>query len=145
MFTDFKIQGSCSRVRRTPSKSSPTILATKLTKELATVLQEALAPSTMQAYRWAWSVFRSFLAEVMLEQELVLPYESGTICLFIIFLDKKGLKVTTITSYLSVVGYVQKILGITDPTQQSIVRQTLGGCKKGVKKEMLDVRLLYQC
>ena len=74
----------------------------------------------------------------MLQQELVLAYESGTICLFIIFLDKKGPKVTTITTYLSAVGYVHKILGLSDPTQQSIVRQTLGGLQKRGKEG--DVR-----
>ena len=102
------------------------------------ILEQALAPSTQQSYRRAWSIFCTFLAEVMLQPEVILPQDPTTVSIFAVHLSRQGFKVSTILSYLSALGYVHRLVGAIDPVKSQVVQKLLSAFQK--RGQTLDVR-----
>lgn len=85
-------------------------------------------PSTIQNYRRSWSKFTNFL--LLNGEQLNFPYSDLTVASFIVFLNKQGLKTTTIRSHLSAISAVHKLHSAHDPTASYLVRRTLRGSQK---------------
>ena len=45
--------------------------------------------------------------------------------LFVSFLNRRGLKASTIRSYLSAIGYVHRLVNVTDPVRMSIIQASI--------------------
>lgn len=100
--------------------------------------QAALAPSTLNTYRQAWNIFESFSRET-LGQVSKLPLSVTTISLFIAYLFKKQFAPSTISTYLSALGYVHKMLSISDNTRSFLVDKLVTGTYR--LSQTLDTRL----
>lgn len=67
-----------------------------------------------------------------------LPLSSSHLALFIAYLSAKNLAPSTITSYLSAIGYVHKIKGYTDPTKSFLIHKLLTALSR---RRLADLRL----
>ena len=72
--------------------------------------------------RWA----QSFLGN----EVLCLPLQPTITVLFVSHLYLHNYASSTVTSYLSTIGYAHKLAGVNDPTVTAITRQILKGCRK---------------
>ena len=61
----------------------------------------------------------------MLQHTITIPQDPTVLALFVNFLIRRGLKASTIRSYLSAIGYVHRLVNITDPVRMSIVQMSL--------------------
>ena len=74
----------------------------------------------------------------MLEQVISLPQDPVVVALFVAFLHRRGLKATSIASYISAIGYAHKLASVSDPTQSAIVQKAVMSLKS--KGHSLDTR-----
>ena len=81
--------------------------------------------------RWA----QSFLGNDV----LCLPLQPAIIVLFVSHLYSHNYASSTVTSYLSAIGYAHKLAGVNDPTETAIIHQILKGYRK--LAPVRDVRL----
>ena len=98
----------------------------KLLEDLDRLTNAALAPSTRSTYRRAWVHFNNFSTEI-LGHCLSPPITVSVMSLFIAYLFQKSLAPKTISTYLSAIGYVHKILAYNDPTQSFLVQKLVEG------------------
>ena len=61
----------------------------------------------------------------MLQHTVTIPQDPTVLALFVNFLNRRGLKASTIRSYLSAIGYMHRLVNITDPVRMSIVQMSL--------------------
>lgn len=78
--------------------------------------EAALAPSTRDTYKRAWNTFETVCNEV-LSVVIRPPLTVTVVSLFIAYLFKKSFAPSTISTYLSALAYVHKMLSLPDPTQ----------------------------
>lgn len=115
-----------------------TAAATELLGYIKVLTQAALAPSTQNTYRRAWTTFESFSVEV-LGQVSSLPLSVSTISLFVAYLFKKSFSPCTISTYLSALGYVHKMLSLPDNTRSFLVDKLTTGAYR--LSQTIDTRL----
>lgn len=100
--------------------------ASKLLEYITVLTQAALAPSTRSTYRRAWDLFETFSSTIM-GQQFHLPLSVSTISLFVAYLFSKSLAPSTVSTYLSAIGYVHKMLSLPDNTQTFLVEKLVMG------------------
>ena len=101
------------------------------------MLLSALSPQSTAAYKRAWSHFSEFTNIYKLSDAI--PISVPTIALFIAYLVSKSFASSTISSYLSAVGYVHKLNGFGDPADNFIIRKIITACHK--QHPSIDSRL----
>ena len=80
------------------------------------LMNAALATSKKITYKWAWDQFNVFSLAIF--GKVMIPHLTvSTISLFISYLFHNKFAPTTISTYLSVIGYVHTMLHFVDPTQ----------------------------
>ena len=93
-----------------------------------------------------WSTFSGFLTELKLSEALPVQYEH--VLLFIIHQHSNGYAAHTITSQMSGLSYVHKLLDISDPTSHFVIRKTLVAICHVPKRKLIrmpiSIKLLYQ-
>jgi len=94
-----------------------------------------LSESTRQSYRRSWELFYSSKGN----KRITLPLSNIVICNFISYLFEKSFSPGTITSHVSAISYIHKILNIADISKSFIVRKMLKGCS--VDRQSCDSRL----
>ena len=99
----------------------------------------SLQPSLIPTYKRAWRLFHRFLNAIFQTVSTVLPISPNTIALFIAYMFDKQYAPSTVSSYLSALGYSHKFLGFADPTKAFFVLQMLKGYHK--QGSRLDSRL----
>lgn len=100
--------------------------------------QAALAPSTLSTYQRAWKQLEQFSTEICVP--ITLPLSVATISLFIAYMFKKAFAPTTISTYLSAISYVHKMLSLPDGTRSFLVDKLISGTYR-LAKCTLDSRL----
>ncbi|CAC5377478.1 unnamed protein product [Mytilus coruscus] len=119
----FENSPSCSTQTVLSSRSIP---ATELLEYVKILANAALAPSTQATYSRAWKTFDSFCTEMM-NQRLQTPLCVATISLFIAYMFKKSYAPSTISTYLSAIAYVRKMMSMPDNTQSFLVEKLVTG------------------
>jgi hypothetical protein len=99
------------------------------------LLRAGLSESTRKSYRRSWELFYSFKGTKI----ITLPLSNIVICNFISYLFEKSFSPGTITSHVSAISYIHKILNIADASNSFIVRKMLKGCS--VNRQSCDSRL----
>ena len=102
------------------------------------LLQSALSKSTGTAYTHSWKLLMEFCDNRQLV--LSLPLSSVLICNFIGYLFAKAYSPSTITSHVSALSYIHKVLDIDDQSNSFIARKMLKGCDN-VHGSVSDSRL----
>ncbi|XP_019613466.1 PREDICTED: uncharacterized protein LOC109461527 [Branchiostoma belcheri] len=103
--------------------------AASLDYTVNSLLLSSLAPSTLRAYRGSWQQLRAFTLEHT-GQDTCLPVSTKLISRFIASLHQKGFAPATITSKLSAVSFVHKLLSLPDPTQSFVTQKLLLAIRK---------------
>lgn len=105
---------------------------------IGVLTQAALAPSTQNTYRRAWATFESFSVEALgLVSSLLLSV--STISLFVAYMFKKSFSPCTMSTYLSALGYVHKILSLPDSTRTFLIDKLVTGTYR--LSQTIDTRL----
>ena len=97
-----------------------------------------MAPGTKKSYQRAWRTLQQFYERFYESPTPQLPLSSSHLVLFIAYLSAKKLAPSTITSYLSAIGYVHKIKGCTDPTKSFLIHKLLTALSR---RRLADLRL----
>lgn len=85
------------------------------------LIEHALAPSTYSTYQRALECYKDFVTKIEFASKSF-PVNFEDIILFIAFCYSKGLASYTVTTYISALGYHNKIKNIQDPTQNFVVK-----------------------
>ena len=93
---------------------------------LNSLLGSALAPSTLETYRRAWTTYNRF-SNAFFGQSFSSPLSVSQICLYVAFLHYETFAPKTISTYLSALGFVHKMQGHTDPTIAFVVTNLAAG------------------
>lgn len=102
------------------------------------LIDSSLAESTRHAYHRAQERFKSFARE-KLGVKPIFPYSTNNLVLFVAFLHKSKYSASTITSTLSALGHMHKLVGAKDNTKQFLVSKALLGVRK--VSPVVDTRL----
>ena len=100
--------------------------------------ETALAPSTASTYKRAWKTFGDFCKGIY-NSPLQPPIAVSCICAFIAYLHRKGYAPKTMSTFLSAIGYVHKLLNFPDPTSSFVVSKLIAGAYR--TRPSFDVRL----
>ena len=96
------------------------------------MLQRSYSPITLLSYQKAWKDFLLFLKKHHIKDSLPIPPK--VIALYVTYQHTKKLRVSTIRSKLTAIGWVHKINNILDPTKDFLVQRLLMGIKKEQNK-----------
>ena len=102
------------------------------------LLGSALATGSRNSYRRAWLIFSEFHGRFFGTTTPTLPLPYTKVALFISYLSAKQLAPSTITSYLSALSYVHKLMGRPDPTKSFLIQKLLTALSR---QRAADVRL----
>ena len=91
------------------------------------LLNYALLSGSCHSYQRACHLFMEFHKRFFKTDSPRLPLSTTCLVLFISSLDERKLAHSTITSYLSAIGYVHKMKGLPDPTKTFLIHKLLSG------------------
>ena len=94
------------------------------------LLRSSLQPSSIPTYRRAWALFYKFYNSVFHLPFAFLPISPSLMALFIGYMFHFHYAPSTVTKYISALGYSHKLLGFPDPSKVFYVSQILKGYKK---------------
>ena len=94
------------------------------------LLRSSLKPSSISTYRRAWKLFYKFDNSVFQLPFAFLPIFPSLLALFIAYLVDFHYAPSTVTKYISALGYSHKLLGFPDPFKVFYVSQILKGYEK---------------
>ena len=114
--------------------TSNTYSSTSATGQLANVasflLCSSLQPSSIPTYQRAWKIFQQFFNSTFQHPFSGLPISPSVLALFIAYLFNAQYAPSTVTTYVSTLGYVHKLMGFPDPSKVFYVSQILKGYSK---------------
>ena len=79
--------------------------------------KSSLQPSSIPTYRRAWRLFYQFLDAIFYSVSKAFPIAPRTLALLIAYMYDKQYAPSTVSSYVSALGYSHKFLGLPDPTK----------------------------
>ena len=97
---------------------------------LSELLTAALAPSSIQLYRRAWSLYRQCQQLSCESKNVSLPLSVSQVSWFVSYLHCLDHAPASIVSYVSALGYVHNLGGYPDPTSALIVQKLLAGANR---------------
>ena len=86
----------------------------------------------------AWSVFGDFSTSAF-GTVIEPPVSPETICLFVAYLHNSERAPKTISTYISAIGYIHKILSLPDPANSFLVSKLIAGAYRS--RPSFDIRL----
>ena len=92
--------------------------------------KSSLQPSSIPTYRRAWRLFFQFLNAIFHSDSKAFPIAPHTLALFIAYMYDKKYAPSTVSSYVSALGYSHKFLGLPDATKAFFIIQILKGYGK---------------
>ncbi|XP_041379851.1 uncharacterized protein LOC121392857 [Gigantopelta aegis] len=126
--------------------SSAAVIA-HLNETVLRLIDAALTDKSKQLYRRAFSLLQQFI-HTTLYMQCSMPISVYTVALFSAHMVDIGFASSTITTYMSAIGYIHKLGAFKDPTQFFIIRKMLAGLKKINKRQdfrrPLTKHILYQ-
>lgn len=103
------------------------------------MLEASLSSASAKVYKRPWSLFTSWASQCLGNSEFLLPVQPAVLALFISHLYSHKYASSSVTTYVSAIGYVHKLAGVNDPTETAIIIQLLKGYRK--LAPVRDVRL----
>ncbi|XP_061191041.1 uncharacterized protein LOC133199217 [Saccostrea echinata] len=99
--------------------------AKQLLDNIAKLASAALAPSTKLTYKRAWTTFDTFCVSFKIPNTV--PLSVTTVALFVSYLFQETFSPRTISTYLSAIAYVHKMLNFEDPTLSFFIQKLVAG------------------
>ncbi|CAG2194548.1 unnamed protein product [Mytilus edulis] len=115
----------------TPYEGSLRMIATE-------ILEGSLTKNSFQNYNRSINYYKDFLA-LYFPASSVLPISLEYLVLFIAYCMHRQLSFNTVSSYVSMLNYVQKMAGFPDLSKSFVIKKCLEGFRK--KKARADTRL----
>jgi len=100
-------------------------------------VDSALAPASQACYRRGWKLYVQFAQKYSISEQF--PVRVSNLALFIAYLVNQSYKPSTISSYVSAIGYVHKLKAIPDPTSSFLILKLLRACHK--QQTIFDSRM----
>lgn len=97
---------------------------------VSTLIKSSLQPTSLPVYRRAWSLYNLFLSSVFNFAAFTLPIPPTMLSHFIAFLHERNYAPSTVTTYVSAIGYSHKLYGFPNPTKVFFITQMLKGYNK---------------
>ena len=94
------------------------------------LIGSSLQPSSVPTYHRAWKLFCEFYYSLFPASNLTFPISSSLLALFIAYLHKFRYASSTVDTYVSALGYHQKLLGFPDTSKVFYIVQMLKGYRK---------------
>ena len=104
---------------------------------MISLIRSSVQPTTLIQYRKVWTNFCNFHSNI-LQQDFILPVNSGNLGLYVSHLADLGLQPTTIQSHLSAIRFVHKLHDCPDPTQSFLITKLMIALHK--KSPCIDKR-----
>ena len=104
--------------------------ASELEPVISTLLHSSLQPSSLPTYRRAWKLFSQFLHLILPDFSTTLPISLPVLALFIAYMYDCHYAPSTVSTYVSALGYCHKLSGFPDPTKAFFIVQMLKGYGK---------------
>ncbi|XP_055998375.1 uncharacterized protein LOC125674321 isoform X2 [Ostrea edulis] len=111
--------------------------ASKLLEYIEQLTKAAIAPSTKATYNRAWRTLLSFCSKYGMSCEL--PLSTSLVALFVAHLFSDSFSPRSISTYLSALAYVHKVLNYQDPTQAFVIQKLVAGAYR--LGNTFDIRL----
>ena len=92
------------------------------------LLSSSLSGQTRQAYKRSWQKYREYLASSKIAFQF--PLSEIDVVNFIAYLFDLNYAPGTITSIISALAFVHKLLKVNDPSESFLVKKVLQGCRK---------------
>lgn len=107
---------------------SPTSSCARLDQTAHNLLFASISEGTRQAYQRTWRLFLEFHRE----NGLIFAFPAPDIVLirFVAFTHERKYASSSITSAVSAISFVHKVMGARDPAESVFVRKILQGCKR---------------
>ena len=106
---------------------------------ISTLLQSSLQPSSLPTYQRAWKLLSQFLHLILPDISTTLPISPHVLALFVAYMYDRHYAPSTVSTYVSALGYCHKLSGFPDPTKAFFIVQMLKGY--GKLGSRLDSRL----
>ena len=97
---------------------------------VALLVKASLQPSSIPTYWRAWRLFYQFLNAIFRSASKAFPIAPHTLALFIAYMYDKKYVPSTVSCYVSALGYSHKLFGHPDPTKAFFIIQILKGYGK---------------
>lgn len=96
------------------------------------LLDSALAPATKASYRNALHHYRNFY-KTYYSGNTLFPVSTKQLAQFIAVCHHRGLKHSTITSYISAIGYIHKLHNMVNPLDSFLIKKLLHSLRRSAK------------
>ena len=106
---------------------------------MSTLLQSILQPSSIPTYRKAWKLFLQFLHSTFPGLPYSLPISPSFLAFFIAYMYDHHYAPSSVSTYVSALGYCHNLSGFSDLTKAFFIIQMLKGYDK--VRTCLDSRL----
>ncbi|VDI07911.1 Hypothetical predicted protein [Mytilus galloprovincialis] len=120
--------------RHCSQTSSKSTRFAKLQEPLNQIFNSILSDSSQKTYRRAIIHYKSFVEEYGIRFQLQLT--NSDLILFIAHLKNKELAASSISTYISAIGFTHKINSWPDPTDSFIIDKVLKSVHKGKNQDM---------
>lgn len=135
-----KVLDTCSGSRRKPVDNSRRFSRDCIRDEIEHLTLSSIAPNTKLVYSNGLNAFNNFRNQNNLESIWPPPIDQLPVCTFIAQLSLRNTSHSTVSCYLSAVGFQCILLDVMDTTQKFLLRKMLEGIKRTKGKK--DCRLL---
>ena len=108
------------------------MVAGHVVERVQVLLNKSLAYSSIKVYKRAWGLASEALALIYPNVDIhnLLPLSRNSVLYFIGYLSLKRLSSSTITTYVSAIGYVHKVSNFINPTTNFLVQKVLAAVNK---------------
>lgn len=93
-------------------------------------MKSSLQPSSLPTYKRAWKLLTQFLHSTFPGVSATLPISPPNLALFIAYMFDNRYAPSTVTTYVSALGYSPKLSGFPDPSRAFFIIQMLKGYGK---------------
>lgn len=93
-------------------------------------MKSSLQPSSLPTYKRAWKLLTQFLHSTFPGVSAALPISPPNLALFIAYMFDNRYAPSTVTTYVSALGYSHKLSGFPDPSRAFFIIQMLKGYGK---------------
>lgn len=97
---------------------------------MSRLLHSSLQPSSMPSYTRAWRLFCKFFNNCYPGVTISLQFSPPTLALFIVYMFDHNYASSTVTTYMSDLGYFHKLHGHNDPSKNFFISQMMKGYSK---------------
>ena len=113
-----------------PHRDSPQSAASELAAIVSTLMKSSLQPSSLPTYKRAWKLYNQFLHSTFHGVSMALPIPPSNLAVFVAYLFDNHYAPSTVSTYVSALGYSHKLSGFPDPSQTFFIIQMLKGYSK---------------